>query len=612
LFVKLNVERKPVLVSVAAALFAATTFSARLMEVLSGVPFAYSAVFLALVFCGLLPGRWAWLSLPCTFAMLWAGTIISDLKVAKLSLPLTYFDVRMAVTEPAALFNALGLNAYVRTYVAVAVAAIVLFVIGAFERLRRTRPRSRHAFSWAWSTLAVLLIAWLGQSALMRYAAYTRESLVSRHHALWLDLWLPRSQVTLAGMLGLPEYLAFSALAEREIDARLPNEPATATAQAAIRAAASNFVSVPPTLKLLPNIIIMHAESTFDPNRAFRLSSRVELPLWSGTPHTKVVAPLHVNIVGGGSWVTDFEVLTGVDSRLFGFQGYYTTYYVAPMVRYSFATYLKSKGYTTTAFSTVAGHTYNYKEAFTRYGFSKFIDGQSLGMSPDWDKFKDADFVAAIARSGAFDVRGDSRPFLYYVDTTENHGPHPCKQFRSAHEFMATYADVTDFKMNCELNEYLNRARSTSAAFGALLARLQAIETATGRPYVLLAYGDHQPWSFTDGVYTVAGGDAAETGFQTLAGVRTTASLRETLFHIVSSDNEVHLKKQLRAIIPPATLLPTLLSAYVASSYHDLYLPENFYLLQHCGSDVVGNDCAAYADIAPAMRSRLLSSARAQ
>jgi hypothetical protein len=230
-------------------------------------------------------------------------------------------------------------------------------------------------------------------------------------------------------------------------------------------------------------------------------------------------------------------------------------------------------------------------------------------MSPDWDKFKDRDFIAAIARSGAFDVTGDSRPFLYYVDTTENHGPHPCTHFASEREFIVTYTDTAAFQANCQLNEYLRRALSTSDGFIELISRLRAIETATGRPYVVLAYGDHQPWDFTDGIYSVAGGvAAAEDGFESLAGVRTAASVRETMFHIAASEGDV-IRAPL-STTPPATFLPTLLSAFVASSYDELYFPQNFYLMKHCGTDFRAPDCAAYPALAAELRTKLLNGAQ--
>jgi hypothetical protein len=412
--------------------------------------------------------------------------------------------------------------------------------------------------------------------------------------------------VTLSKEIGFPEYLAFSALAETESFNFQPSNEKGLPTPSEITEAAASFVNIEPKgFEVLPNVVIMHAESTFDPNRAFKLSSRVELPLWSGTGETKALGPLHVNIVGGGSWVTDFEVITGVDSRVFGFQGYYTTYYVAPMVKYSFAQYLSAKGYRTKVFSTVAGTTYNYEGAFKHYGFADYTDALALGMSSEWNKFRDRDFVTAIDRSGAFDASG---PFLYFIDSTENHGPHPCKNFATASEFSVTYKDNSEFEVNCQLNEYLRRAASTSDAFLGVLNKLRNIQAATGRPYVLLIFGDHQPWDFTDGIYSVAGGTSSDTaneyGIKSLRAVRTEADVHETIFHVAASDSSV-IKGQL-SVIPPATFLPSLLSAFVASSYDDLYFPENFYLLKMCGS--ASSNCAAYLQISPILKSAISKS----
>ena len=449
------------------------------------------------------------------------------------------------------------------------------------------------------------LIAFVGEQSLMRYARYTRDTLPARHTKLWRDLWLAESQASLSELLGVPEYLALSALEEGDSTEVVPSSGGSRPAAAAIRDAASSFVNTVPGRKRLPNVVILHSESTFDPNRAFRLSSRVDLPLWSQTVGTKALGPLYVNVVGGGSWVTDFEVITGVDSRLFGFQGFYANYHIAPMVQYSLARYLVSKGYRAKAFSTIEGDTYNYKNAFRKYGFSEFIDAPSLGMTRDWSKMTDRGFISAIKRSGALDVASEPGPFLYFVDTTENHGPHLCRNFASERDFTTTYEGLSDFQMNCQLNEYLRRAVSTSDAFVDLISALRAIEAATGRPYVVLTYGDHQPWDFTDGIYSVAGGNASESGVKSLRAVRTAADIHETIYHIVAS--EAGVIKQPLSGMPPATFLPTLLSAFVATSYDDLYFPENFYLFKTCGSDFAARDCLPYPSISATLRTRLLT-----
>ena len=221
--------------------------------------------------------------------------------------------------------------------------------------LRRSPVDSSQVTPWRWRACAGALIACIGTSALVRHAHHVRTTLPQTNNALWLDLWIPEKQAALSRALGLPEYLAFSWLAEE-----LSIEIAPAQAQMdddLLADVVGRYVKDVRGRSMLPNVVLFHAESTFDPNRAFRLKSPIRLPLWSGVPKTRAIGPLRVNIVGGVSWVTDFEVMTGVDTRLFGFQGYYTTYYVAPMVRYSLPIAASMLGYATKAYSTVSGET---------------------------------------------------------------------------------------------------------------------------------------------------------------------------------------------------------------------------------------------------------------
>ena len=264
-----------------------------------------------------------------------------------------------------------------------------------------------------------------------------------------------------------------------------------------LRLAAAEFVksSVHPSKALLPNIVFFHAESTFDPNIAFRLSARVELPLWSKQSETRALGPLRVNVIGGGSWVTEFEVITGVDSRIFGYEGFYTHYYIAPKVKNSFAIYLARKGYQAAVFYPTEGSFYNVEKAFRSYGVKDFNDGGALGLPADWGSLIDRDIIKAVIERGAF--KG-SDPFFYFIVTSQNHGPHPCRSFANEQQFLTKFAAQVSFEENCQLNEYLRRAISTSDAFELVLKQLRQIERLTGRPFVLLVYGDHQPWSFTE------------------------------------------------------------------------------------------------------------------
>ena len=101
----------------------------------------------------------------------------------------------------------------------------------------------------------------------------------------------------------------------------------------------------------LPNIVLIHLESIFNPNLAFELNKKVKSGLFEANPYTRLVAPMRVNIVGGGSWVSEFESITGLDSRLFGYSGYYTHVSIGPYIDGALPNYLKGKGYATSALS---------------------------------------------------------------------------------------------------------------------------------------------------------------------------------------------------------------------------------------------------------------------
>jgi hypothetical protein len=441
------------------------------------------------------------------------------------------------------------------------------------------------------------------RNCLATYGRFVHANLDAKEPALWRELWLPSSQVSLSRALGVLEYVAFSFAANRG-GAYIAFEPGLVPAFKEVIDAAAKFVNTFRSARKtpLPNIVFFHAESTFDPAAAFKLSAPFELPLWSKQRQTRALSPLRVNVIGGGSWVTEFEVITGVDSRIFGYQGFYTHFYIAPKVKNSFVEYLARKGYETAAFYPVEGSFFNVENAFKAYGFKEFFDGRALGLPADWDSLVDLDIAKAIIEHRAFKR---AAPFFYFISTSENHGPHPCRSFDSDQQFMTTFAADASFEKNCQLNEYLKRAFSTSAAFELVLNELRQVEKSTGRPFVLLVYGDHQPWSFTDGLYSVAGGTAAEQGHRDFANVRTNADGYQTFFHLLASDSRIVRRRFTPA--PPASFLPTLVSAFVASSYEDLYLPINFLAFASCGSDSHASACERSAEIARSARNALLT-----
>jgi phosphoglycerol transferase MdoB-like AlkP superfamily enzyme len=609
-------KAKPLTILVACCTLVASSYSDVILAVLNQFGSIYSFCLLVMLSALVLPVRLLVLSIPLAVGALMALSRLNELKISAVSLPITLYDVKTVIADPTVLVNAVGIRDDLDRILSITVGILVFALVASVFyktrgyslldhlQLSRSRAETRtRSSSFVLNAVTLLVVLIAADTYLARYGRFVHAHLSTQEPKLWQELWLPSSQVTLSRKLGVLEYMAFSSFASNgsgDISLEHGSDPTVKE----LRLAAAKFVnsSVRPPKALLPNIVFFHAESTFDPNLAFRLSARIELPLWSKQNETRALSPLRVNVVGGGSWVTEFEVITGVDSRIFGYQGFYTHFYIAPKVKNSFVEYLVRKGYKTAAFYPVEGSFYNVEKAFKSYGFKKFIDGRALFLPADWGSLIDRDIIKAVIEHGAFK---SSDPFFSFISTSENHGPHPCRSFESEQQFLTTFAAEVSFEKNCQLNEYLKRAISTSDAFEVVLKQLRQIERLTGRPFVLLVYGDHQPWSFTEGVYSVAGGTAVEQGFKNFSGVRTNADGYQTFFHLLASDKTVFRSRFTKP--PPASLLPTLVSAFVATSYEDLYLPINFLAFASCGSDIRAPGCDRYAEIARSVRGALLT-----
>jgi hypothetical protein len=577
------------------------------------VPSAYSTFFLLAFFVLLFPWRFLVLGATLTAGIVYVLFRLNELKLAAIALPITFLDLKTLVVDPSIVVNAVGLDSLWTPRMMVSgllLIAVVLATVAYIRRMSgarllplpsRLRGDQGRLVLFKATTLAVLI--GVGAVCLTRNATFAHAHAPSLYAKACADLWTPSCQATLSRRLGVMEYVAFTYL-ESDLDSTVVSRMQAGARPPGLRAATAQFVNLANHPRTpAPNIVFFHAESTFDPNDVFRLTDRVELPLWSRGAATSASGPLRVNVIGGGTWVTEFEVLTGVDSRLFGYQGHYTHTYLAPMVRNSFPRYLTDKGYRTAAYYSVEGHVFNAEPAFRAYGIEEFVGGSALGLPDDWSSIVDRDIAKAVIARGAFKRPG---PFFYLINTEENHGPHRCRSNPPASGFRVAFQLTASPEQTCILHEYLRRARSTSDAFEMVAEQLKAIERDTGRPYVLLAYGDHQPWSFTDGLYSVAGGVATEPGVSDFSRLRATTDGYVTFFHLRASAPAV-LTPTRFAEPPPATLLPTLASAFVASTEEDLYMPLNLLAFSTCGSDFRRPGCSLDPHVADWMRASLFT-----
>ncbi len=382
------------------------------------------------------------------------------------------------------------------------------------------------------------------------------------------EIWTPEGIARLAVRIGPVAFLSYSADLRREADApffNLADDAPPLSPDERRRALGSLYHG---ETDRRPNVVMIHLESIFDPNRAFLLRTPVVSSLFSPNAHTKLVAPFRVNIIGGGSWVTEFEVLTGFDTRAFGHLGYYAHKTIGPHVRNTLPGRFGALGYRTVTFYATSGLFYDVRNVFRRYGFTEFFDRGDLELAEEWTPPDPSLAEAAVARMPA----DPERPLFAYVVTNGAHSPYRCSHFESAADFESTFADPTaDWAMNCELNEYLRLMRQSEVAVERIRDRLVALERETGRPFVLLIYGDHQPHAFTGTWKWV---------LRDYSGVRTAASRKQTFVHVMSSLAGAYAPAHEEI---PSALVPALLRALVGGD--DVVDAAMIHLFGACGSD---------------------------
>lgn len=371
--------------------------------------------------------------------------------------------------------------------------------------------------------------------------------------------WMPGFLARLSEHLGWAGFLAHSASYLREFSpAILRGRSAAGKEWRLDERELKAAVGVRTSPRQPPDIVVLQLESAFNPNWGFELAAPFRSPLFERTPLSTLVSPLRVNVVGGGSWVSEFECLTGLDVRLFGHQGYYTHRYLPPLIKEAFPAYLRRRGsYKTIAFYSAGDNFYNSRDAYLKYGFDEFLDPRSLGLA-EWD-IKDSDLAASMVRR--LEESDPGRPFFAYAVTNGAHSPFELIDGREADVSFAAPADAA---MSNELQKYCSLLNDSALAIERVTAYLFERQRRSNRPFILLFYGDHQPWKLTSRWFD---------------SCRTNAPKNQTFVHLIDSEsNALSLTGEI-----PVTLLSSLLSALVFENPQDWYMPINIALHTRLG-----------------------------
>ncbi|SUC29097.1 Phosphoglycerol transferase and related proteins, alkaline phosphatase superfamily [Providencia rustigianii] len=130
-----------------------------------------------------------------------------------------------------------------------------------------------------------------------------------------------------------------------------------------------------------PDIVLLLQESSVDP-KVYDLPEGVKLPeLFMFQQDANVVAhsPMRVQTFGGGTWLSEFSALTGLNSDDFGSQKSGVFYFVVDHLNHGLFKEMKANGYYTVVLTPFNKGAYHSGHAYETLGVDRIIQPQELG-----------------------------------------------------------------------------------------------------------------------------------------------------------------------------------------------------------------------------------------
>lgn len=252
------------------------------------------------------------------------------------------------------------------------------------------------------------------------------------------------------------------------------------------------MAAVPARTLDYPDIIVIQHESIFDP-RVYGLPVEPIVEAFL-SPKSGFHGSLNVDIFGGGSWQSEFSLLTGLSSASFGSSAYFLFKRGVGRFHNSLPHSLAALGYRTTLVSSCRRNFLDYDAFYRSIGIGERIFSDDLPQPFDVTRFEatnsDALFLDAVIGAHSRRIADDAAPRFLYALTNFNHGPHnrrmvPSGQFEGERAFAA--ASLPD---PCYA-EYYARLVETAVTWNRLKSELATRFPA--RPTLVVHYGDHQP-----------------------------------------------------------------------------------------------------------------------
>src|SRR6185312_7461909 len=241
-----------------------------------------------------------------------------------------------------------------------------------------------------------------------------------------------------------------------------------------------------------PDIIVIQHESIFDP-RIYGLPVEPTVEAFL-SPRNGLHGILNVDIFGGGSWQSEFSLLTGLSSASFGSNAYYLFKQGAGRFHNSLPHALAALGYNTMLASSCRRNFLSYDEFYRSIGIGERIFADDFPPPFDISRFEttnsDAAFLQAAFAAHTKGMADDPAPRFLYALTNFNHGPHN-RRLGAPGQFETERAFAASSLPDAQYAEYYARLAETASTWKRLKFALAT--NFPRRPMLIVHYGDHQP-----------------------------------------------------------------------------------------------------------------------
>jgi phosphoglycerol transferase MdoB-like AlkP superfamily enzyme len=231
-----------------------------------------------------------------------------------------------------------------------------------------------------------------------------------------------------------------------------------------------------------PHILLIHQESIVQPSLFPTLAYDHALdPFFlsgDGRLHR-----LRVETYGGGSWVTEFALLSGISTKAFGDMRMFVQIFMQGRLKDTLPQALESCGYRTLMLFPMNNGFVSLDRFYRSIGFSEILDRRDQGAPTDRerDRFYFQNTLNAMERH----FKSSDQPLFVYVQTMASHGPYNYKYMPE--EIVPGGGPGT----SAEMSEYLRRVAMAKRDGDFLIREIK--RRFPGEPILVVRYGDHQP-----------------------------------------------------------------------------------------------------------------------